>query len=184
MKPRWINSGDNWATPPSFKQWLIDNGHLAADHFDPCPLNNDIEKMDGLKIDWEKDNFINPPYSKAPIKKQWVLKTIEEAKKGCNCTLLLPVSTSTKLWHQTLNPLLLNMQYGKDWFFVEKRIPFIGVNSKGQYVNIPKEERPTWSDTDVVQHKGSWLPKYINASGMHDSIIIKFFDYPGTYLPF
>lgn len=32
--------------------------------FDPCPLHHNIEDWDGLKIEWGKVNFINPPYSR------------------------------------------------------------------------------------------------------------------------
>ena len=58
------------------------------------------------------------------------VKAIEEAKKGKLCVLLLPVSTSTKLFHDHIKP------NAKEIRFVERRIKFIGINSKGEYVKI------------------------------------------------
>jgi len=182
-KKRGVHYGDNWATPETFKQWLIDNGHLNAKHFDPCPLNHDEDKWSGLEIDWMKHNFCNPPYSNAATKKLWVDKVIFEALKGNTTTLLIPCSHSTTLWHDIIHPYLLTREYGKDWFFVEKRIPFIGINSKGQHVNLPEEDKPTnWKSEGEYFWKNNekdesmiWRPKYIKASGMHDSMIIKFY---------
>lgn len=48
-------------------------------------------------------NFINPPYSRE-LKEKFVIKAVEEAKKGKICVLLLPVSTSTKLFHEIILP--------------------------------------------------------------------------------
>ena len=42
--------------------------------FDPCPLNMH-PLIDGLAIDWEQVNYVNPPYSQA---KRWVEKSYRE----------------------------------------------------------------------------------------------------------
>ncbi|MBL0144904.1 MAG: hypothetical protein IPP48_03250 [Chitinophagaceae bacterium] len=93
--------------------------------FDPCPLNHDVNKWDGLKIEWGKRNFINPPYSKE-LKAPFILKAVEEAKKGKLCVMLLPVSTSTKLFHDII---LQNISEPVKFF--KRRIKFIGYNSRG-----------------------------------------------------
>ncbi|MBT3853329.1 hypothetical protein HOF65_05085 [bacterium] len=54
-------------------------------------------------MEWRKYNFINPPYS-LDLKTAFVKKAIEERKKGHNCIMLLPVSTSTKLFHDYILP--------------------------------------------------------------------------------
>jgi hypothetical protein len=51
---------NNWATPKDFYNKLDKEFHFD---FDPCPLNHDLNLWDGLKIEWGKCNFINPPYS-------------------------------------------------------------------------------------------------------------------------
>ena len=121
MKNRNLNNVDHWATPNYILEPLIKE---FGDLFDPCPLNHNIEKWDGLKIEWHKNNFINPPYSRK-LKEAFVIKAIEESKKGKNCICLLPVSTSTKLFHHYILP------NKKEIRFVYKRIKFIGYNTYG-----------------------------------------------------
>jgi len=58
MKNRNIEHSDNWATPKEFYNQL--NKEFNFD-FDPCPLHS---TFDGLKTEWGKVNFVNPPYSK------------------------------------------------------------------------------------------------------------------------
>ena len=121
MKNRNLNHIDDWATPAYIYDPL--NKEFNFD-FDPCPLQHDIKKWDGLEIDWKKRNFINPPYSRK-LKESFVIKAIEESKKGNLCVCLLPVSTSTKLFHHHILP------NKKEIRFVYKRIKFIGVNTFG-----------------------------------------------------
>jgi site-specific DNA-methyltransferase (adenine-specific) len=91
---------NNYPTPLSFYNKL--NEEFNFD-FDPCPLNHDISEWDGLKIEWGKSNFVNPPYDRKN-KEAFVLKGIEEHKKGKTVVFLLPVSTSTKLFHEHILP--------------------------------------------------------------------------------
>lgn len=72
-------------------------------------------------------NFINPPYSR-DLKEKFVKKAIEESKKGKKCVMLLPVSTSTKLFHEHILP------NQKEIRFIKGRIKFLGINTKGEYV--------------------------------------------------
>jgi len=61
-------------------------------------------------------------------------------KKGKRSVLLLPVSTSTKLFHDKIKPNATEIR------FLKGRVKFIGVNTKGEFVN--------------------------NKSPMHDSMIV------------
>ncbi len=122
MKNRNLNHSDDWATPKEFYDKL--DNEFAFD-FDPCPLNGD---KDGLAIEWGQRNFVNPPYSRK-LKEAFVRKAIEESKKGKLCVMLLPVSTSTVLFHNFIQP------NAKEIRFVEGRIKFIGVNTKGEFVD-------------------------------------------------
>ena len=72
--------------------------------------------------------FINPPYSRK-LKEAFVNRAIIESKKGKICVMLLPVSTSTKLFHDVIKP------NAKEIRFVKGRIKFIGVNTKGEKVD-------------------------------------------------
>lgn len=121
MKNRNLDHKDDWSTPKELYDKL--NAEFNFD-FDPCPLHSDF---DGLTIDWGKSNYINPPYSKQ-LKKAFVIKAIEESKKGKLCVMLLPVSTSTKLFHDHIVP------NQKEIRFVKGRIKFLGINTKGEFV--------------------------------------------------
>lgn len=127
MKLKKLKNNDNWETPKEFYNKL--NAEFNFD-FDPCPLNTEkiIDKNNGLLIEWGQRNFINPPYS-INLKKAFVLKALEQSKKGKLCVLLLPVSTSTKLFHKVIKPNADEIR------FVEGRIKFIGFNTKNQFVN-------------------------------------------------
>jgi len=125
MKNRNLKHVDDWATPKYLYNELDKEFNFD---FDPCPLQHNIEDWDGLNVDWGNCNFVNPPYSRK-LKEAFVLRAIEESKKGKKCILLLPVSTSTKLFH---NYILPNK---KEIRFLFKRIKFIGVNTFGEKVS-------------------------------------------------
>ena len=140
MKNRNLNHSDNWATPKDLFDKL--NAEFNFD-FDPCPLNSEF---DGLKLDWGKSNFINPPYSDKKesgyLKSSFVKKAIEESKKGKTCVMLLPVSTSTKLFHEYILPNANEIR------FLKGRVKFAGINTKGETVT--------------------------SKCGMHDSMVVVF----------
>ena len=140
MKIRNLDHSDNWATPIHFYNKL--NEEFNFD-FDPCPINyNEIPPdKDGLIIEWGERNYVNPPYSRH-LKESFVKKAIQESNKGKLCVMLLPVSTSTRLFHEFIQPNAIEIR------FVKGRIKFIGINTKGEFVN--------------------------NKSPMHDSMIVIF----------
>jgi len=121
MKNRNLTHSDNWATPKELYDML--NTEFNFD-FDPCPLHSNF---DGLLIEWGKSNFINPPYSRL-LKEAFIIKAIEESKKGKLCVMLLPVSTSTKIFHDHILP------NAKEIRFLKGRVKFLGLNTKGEYV--------------------------------------------------
>lgn len=121
MKNRNIPHKDTWKTPAYIYDLLNKEFNF---NFDPCPIN---PTFDGLKIDWKERNFINPPYSRK-LKEAFIIKAFEESRKGNLCVLLLPVSTSTKIFHKVIKP------FAKEIRFVEGRIKFEGINTKGEFV--------------------------------------------------
>ena len=126
MKNRNLDHSNNWATPKDFYDKLDQEFNFD---FDPCPLNLGMitNENDGLLINWRNRNYINPPYSRE-LKEKFVIKAIEESKKGKLCVMLLPVSTSTKLFHDHILP------NAKEIRFIKGRIKFLGINTKGEYV--------------------------------------------------
>lgn len=117
------NSGDDWKTPDDFYNQLDAVYHFD---FDPCPYQ---AKFDGLTLkDWGGANFINPPY-KRELKEAFVKRALEESRKGKVCVLLLPVSTSTKLFHDVIKPNASRID------FVRGRLKFEQKDKDGNFVS-------------------------------------------------
>lgn len=109
---------DNWETPG----WLME---LFKDWFDPCPINADF---DGLDCGWQDKTYVNPPYS-SPLK--WVLKAIEENKKGKTIAMLLKVDTSTRVYRELVNAKAHIL-------FINERLKFKGIeNHDGKPASFP-----------------------------------------------
>jgi len=163
MKNRNIKHSDHWLTPRIFFDKLNEKYNF---NLDPCPAYHDIREWDGLKIDWDSRNFINPPYSQKS-KEAFVIKAIHESKKGKLCVMLLPVSTSTKLFHEIILPEKPKVK------FIKGRLPFIGQNEKGQIVN---SEKPTQELIEWTDEEGeiTLISKHVKNSGQHDSMLVVF----------
>jgi site-specific DNA-methyltransferase (adenine-specific) len=123
MKNIHINNDDNYATPPKLYEEL--NKRFNFD-FDPCPFNEGDITDCGLQKEWGKSNFVNPPYSQN-LKELFVIKGIEEMKKGKVCVFLIPVSTSTKLFHDWIKPNATEIN------FIKGRIKFGKYDTKGNF---------------------------------------------------
>ena len=102
---------DDWATPK-----FIYEQAMAKGMFDPCPL---CSLVDGLKIEWGKSNFVNPPYSQL---KRWIEKSIQEHAKGRKVLLLIPARTDTKAFK-------LLFEYGSEIAFITGRLRFNEANA-------------------------------------------------------
>ena len=85
----------DWNTPKAVYQIL--NAEFNFD-FDPCPKD---PKFNGLKIEWGKRNFVNPPYGREIV--VWVDKGIKEYKKGKTVVFLIASRTDTRWWHKLMN---------------------------------------------------------------------------------
>ena len=124
MKNRNLEHKDDWKTPNDLYMQLDKEFNFD---FDPCPYMHSKEKWDGLKINWGQRNFVNPPYT-FKTKEAFVKKAIKESKKNKLCVLLLPVSTSTVLFHDFILP------NKKEIRFIRGRVKFEGYNTKNEYV--------------------------------------------------
>ncbi len=96
---------DLWETPPHIFKPLNDEFRFTLD---PCCtiLNKKAgrgytKEMDGLRYSWAGERvYCNPPYSRGNIDK-WVKKCYEESlNENTLVVALLPVSTSSKWWHE------------------------------------------------------------------------------------
>ena len=108
-------TNDQWATP----KWLME---IFKDWFDPCPLNDKFEN--GLVKNWVDKTYVNPPYSKP---KPWVVKAIEENKKGKMIVMLMRMDTSTE-WFKMLQ------EARAEFLWFNGRLKF---NDTGKPANFP-----------------------------------------------
>ena len=114
---------NDWGTLDHVKKGCADLVGIPVEQFqDPCPLGG----KDGLNSQWElgKWAFVNPPYDKKG-KEAFVRKGLAELRRGIPSVFLLPVSTSTELFHEVIVPNASKI------YFVRKRIKFIGLDSEG-----------------------------------------------------
>ena len=91
MSVHFSSARSDWTTPKSVYKELNKEFHFL---FDPCPS---LPKFDGLKVNWHKRNFVNPPYGRAIV--QWIKKGYEESLKGRLVVFLIPSRTDTRWWH-------------------------------------------------------------------------------------
>lgn len=124
-KDRNLEHSNDWRTPQAFYDKLNEEFNF---NFDPCPfLHADTMEWDGTKVSWGSSTFCNPPYSKNE-KEAFIHKAIEESKKGVKVVMLLPVSTSTRIFHDHLLPNANEVR------IIDGRIRFSGWNGKGEWV--------------------------------------------------
>ena len=116
------STNDDWATPDYI---LEDIKKEFGEFFDPCPLKHDLDKWNGLEIDWKPVNFINPPYNNKD-KVAFIEKAYRESLRGNICILLIPSTTELPIFHDLILP-------NAEVRFIKGRVKFKGVNSKGIY---------------------------------------------------
>jgi len=123
MKNRNLNHSDNWGTPEELYRSLDYEFNFD---FDPCPIciGEILPENDGLLIEWGDRNFINPPYSRQ-LKEAFINRCVEFKNKGKLCVALIPVSTSTKLFHDVILP------NADDIRFLKGRVKFTKHDSDG-----------------------------------------------------
>lgn len=111
--------------------------------FDPCPLDHDLTKWDGLKTDWKRWTYVNPPFNKI---KPWLMKASTECDKGNNSVFLIPARVSTKYWKN-----LIWFNDNCRVFFLNGRVCFKGYDKPcpfGLSVIVFDKSKPDLSEFD------------------------------------
>lgn len=122
-------STDNWSTPKNIYDYYINELNC----FDLCPLNHDLLEFNGLVIDWQKNNFVNPPYSEIS---NFVDKAIFESYLGNTTYLLVPSRTDTKWFHKLL-------VHGVDLHFYKGRLKFGDGKNSAPFPSVLITIKPT-----------------------------------------
>ena len=141
------NSGDDWKTPDWFYDKLNQKYHFD---FDPCPYQADFDGLDTECV-WGKSNFINPPYSRV-LKEKFIIRAVEESKKGNLCVMLLPVSTPTRVFHEVILPNASSIE------FVRGRLHFEQKDEQGSFVSKGAGQH----DSMVVVFQGKGVEEWKN----------------------
>ena len=92
-----------WGTPLDFYQKLDEEFHFKCD---PCTIDSNplgcevfyTVNDDGLSKSWVNPTYCNPPYGREISK--WIMKAVEEQKRGVTTVMLLPVRTDTRYFHE------------------------------------------------------------------------------------
>jgi hypothetical protein len=116
---------DTWLTPKDFYKEL--NARFCFDDFDPAPPDNNLDEFDGLKTSWAKRTYCNPGFSQK-TKEPFLMKAYHESLLGKMSVNLVPVSTSTKIFHELVQP------YAKIEF-IRGRLKFEGIDNEGNWCN-------------------------------------------------
>lgn len=112
------SKSNNWGTPASLKTRY--NGW-----FDPCPFP--LPSWDGLQIEWQDQNFVNPPYNNIAA---WAEKSMKEFQKGKIIHLLIPARTDTKYFHEFILPYA-------EIEFIKGRLKFLSLDGKSKNQSAP-----------------------------------------------
>ena len=80
-----------WLIPPKIYNPLNEEFKFS---FDPCP-NPRPPGFDGLSVNWERSNWVNPPFWGGIT--GWVRKAIEEQENGKTSVLILPMDNWVRL---------------------------------------------------------------------------------------
>ena len=91
-------------------------------------LMNHLKELGSISIrlNHKASIFVNPPYSRK-LKEAFVIKGVEEMKKGKLCVFLIPVSTSTALFHDWIKPNATEIE------FIRGRIKFGKLDKNGNF---------------------------------------------------
>ena len=95
---------NDYETPPELITEALRITYATCFDCDVCCSRKNIPathhyingKIDGLKADWHKLNWCNPPFDEC---QKWIKKASEEQQKGNHTIMLIPVRTETKYWH-------------------------------------------------------------------------------------
>lgn len=125
-----LNKDDDWETPrkdyvealyklnlkPVLDVCATEDNRKCLEYFD--------KQRNGLLQDWNKDFFMNPPYSEVGF---WVAKAYQEHQKyNVNGLGLIFSKTDTKMWHNYIE--------GKaEVYFIKGRLKFEKNGIPGQY---------------------------------------------------
>ena len=104
-------------TPDRVWDMIKDNwGYEKEQFFDPCPVN---PQWNGLDIDWQELNYVNPPYSREQGEKKTLLTLfVDKALEEKGTTIMLLPSKTDQEWFHKIKEF--------DMMWIRGRLKFVG----------------------------------------------------------
>lgn len=126
MKYNYEQLKADYETPPDLIEIALKWINKKRFDIDTCCSRDNIPAnmhfyfnwYDGLKENWSKLNWCNPPFNEC---KKWIEKAYNEQQKGNQTVMLLPVRTETKYWHDYIlfNPKVEIKWLRKGYSFID-----------------------------------------------------------------
>ena len=93
-----ISKSDVHLTPDRVYDMIKERwGYSKDDMFDPCPVN---PQFDGIEIDWQQINYVNPPYT---LLKEFFYKAVYETNFSRKTIMLMPSKTDQDWFHEVID---------------------------------------------------------------------------------
>lgn len=156
QKNKSMIASDTWLTPRNYYDKL--NERFKFDQFDPCPQNCNLNIFNGLHVDWADRTFCNPPYNRGD-KEAFINKAYLESLQGKLVVMLLPVSTSSAIFHDVIQPFAKVE-------FIKGRLKFEGIDNDGWWCN-PHTGREPLAGTHPRMNQR-------DRAGQNDSMLVIF----------
>jgi len=107
-------------TPDRVHELILERwGVFSKDCFDPCPKGTPFKApifFNGLYGDWEKLNYVNPPYEVKTLR-LFYEKALQQTNKGNRSYMLLPSKTDQDWFHD-----IIEKNFEIKW--IRKRLKF------------------------------------------------------------
>lgn len=185
------SNNHEWETPDHIYESMDSKYHFTLD---VCATDDNTKcdryytkEEDGLKGDWDKFNWCNPPYGRELPK--WIEKAYKETLRGNTTVVLMPARTDTKYFHEYIWDQAINSW--RPWietvYMIKGRIKFKGTYLReklgigGRYYGM---EEVSYNNSApfpsmLVVFSGKWESKKMatNLASIIDSAI-DFFKYP------
>ena len=185
----FTSNNHEWETPDHIFQDMDDIYHFtldvcATDDNALCDRYYTIAE-DGLKGDWDKVNWCNPPYGRELPK--WIEKAYKETLKGNATVVLMPARTDTKYFHEYIWDQAINSW--RPWietvYMIKGRLKFSGADNSAPFPSMLVVFSGSWrfpedginSIIDTVflaMETAPGLPNYKEAKGVIKSAVTKF----------
>lgn len=132
---------DEWETPDYLYKSMDD---IYSFTLDVCATDNNTKcdryytiEEDGLKGDWDRFNWCNPPYSRGQLER-WLKRAYEETLKGNTTVVLMPSNTDTGYFHDYVWDERVNSWY--PWvdtvYMVNGRLKFSDVKNSARFPSM------------------------------------------------